>query len=1079
MSVSVGESLHTTSPEGVIPPVLTEAPLEVRPTTPERDGLKVLAADIRKNGDVLDRMSWLRRYHTAGATTLATTGIISLQQTLLANTIYPELAAASGGTILLAGVTGFVASHPLANRHQRKAVTSLIDSTHTLTTIFDGEPVEIYRSGKRKNPDLHVLWDGPADRDQTLESEAALHRFRNLKVLAEGTDARTVAVPVRILKDYDEGLTPSEGDTRDDWVKRIKKRAIVDERHGTEHVRDLSLEELDTVIANCEKAHNNEPLHTFMQILRSIKPNHPALKSYFPGVQDTARLPYLERSLRKGLERQLEDTDARRLPIDDWEDGPTHSREKTFRSGFLQVGSDGRARITWRDLQRYTETEQSEMLTHFRAATEHLESIGQYIGVIPPSKLELLCEMGAWLSIQGIITGSIKDDSSLSQVLRQVETVVPTGDAKPLPMGLQERTAHRLLFRDEHGDDISLRNLVGRRVGRTLAGLAVATTLGLGLGLANNQYLYTQLERSNQLFEDGGSEDGSPEARKIDELENAPVFRMTSNVLDLSTQFEYRMQELGARIFSPLDVESYRRPPENALRDRLVEGGQLSGVYGSDARVGNVPTDMNNQPVWELRTIGDMSTEGYWAESVFNQTDFTRLVWHRDAVDLGLDIPQTATDAEYYAAHDAAYQQLRQLPLAGSEAGPSGSRIEVSRSIRLSTNTVTAPGAQDYKGFGYDSGYYIVPIPVLQNTHIAAASIDGQPVKVLQLDSGREVLMVQASNGEHQLEYWLAAGGENPRAFGPVQFSADYEDKDYPEHRFDPLWEEAMGQPLPAGRRARVAAERDHIRSEFEYELAPLDMSHSGLEQVILNTPYRFAGTVLDNQEANCNVANTLLTLSNPGVLNYVEGFNNSNTTEQVANNTMYLSLSERHAWAVDGDAQIQDATPTKGLSADEAEFFSEDFKDPKTPEQERNETLKRYALYIIGVSGVLASAIGRRRLRNLPNDTRRSYAAARLRFVSDENLEIAHDTLNTALYSGGRQIDDAVFQGIVDRRQQQAEHPASIESFDAMFAHSSPKHVSAIVRGAKAQTTSKPGRRALNRSRRIAKWAMRTKPEN
>src|SRR5262249_23428770 len=142
-------------------------------------------------------------------------------------------------------------------------------------------------------------------------------------------------------------------------------------------------------------------------------------------------------------------------------------------------------------------------------------------------------------------------------------------------------------------------------------------------------------------------------------------------------------------------------------------------------------------------------------------------------------------------------------------------------------------------------------------------------------------------NGYVKLEYWLAKDPDfQLKARAPIT----EEGKPLPSNRFDQIWTEHLGQPPAADPDERLAQEQAYIKA-FKYRAQPL------VDEQVIRNDLSYADAVLDAQKANCNVANTLLTISNPTKLNYVIGFGNSNTKEQEASGTTYLSANEAHAW--------------------------------------------------------------------------------------------------------------------------------------------------------------------------------------
>jgi hypothetical protein len=226
------------------------------------------------------------------------------------------------------------------------------------------------------------------------------------------------------------------------------------------------------------------------------------------------------------------------------------------------------------------------------------------------------------------------------------------------------------------------------------------------------------------------------------------------------------------------------------------------------------------------------------------------------------------------------------------------------------------------------------------------------------------------------------------------------------EQGIQAAWDKAIPN-LPSDPKQREQAEEDYLRNNFTYNLAPLNNE----DQKSLDHQSKYAETVLRIKQGNCNIVGSLLAISNPTELNYVVGFNNGAGRPD---GTGYLSINEAHAWTVDKDAKIHDATPGGGKTADTSENFDDtSLADQKDDDRKKQEMI---GLGLLGAVG-LAAFINRRRLKAAKVVTQRKVATRRLDKTGDKDIHIAATTLDYASFApDSESLGDALMAKAVTR---------------------------------------------------------------
>jgi hypothetical protein len=357
-----------------------------------------------------------------------------------------------------------------------------------------------------------------------------------------------------------------------------------------------------------------------------------------------------------------------------------------------------------------------------------------------------------------------------------------------------------------------------------------------------------------------------------------------------------------------------------------------------------------------------------------------------------------------------------------------------------------------------------VNVPVLEGTKPVAARLgDGTPLRMATLSNGTPVLLVDThvTRGPQEIEYILAPDNSSrPHAVGPVLDASTPPIHSKAIPAVIRPWEQYIPGIASMTEAERLAAEEQYIRDNFTYSLNPMD-SDGPLKNTTLYTE-----AALEDEEANCNVANTLLAVGNPGLLNYVTGFHNNNTPEQEAANTMQLSTNEAHAWAVDRQGRIHDATPG-GVSPEDAAHFKENSADFKTPQDQRKELIIKIAagLGLLGLAGI--GFAGRKRLAGRARNVKRNLAAIRVAAADPVESRLAYEVLNHALYSDKR-LSRTNYRAAAERAHRTG--AAATDEAWLRFIDSHPADAvnEAVARNTQRAEPSPEARKALQRAARL-----------
>lgn len=441
-----------------------------------------------------------------------------------------------------------------------------------------------------------------------------------------------------------------------------------------------------------------------------------------------------------------------------------------------------------------------------------------------------------------------------------------------------------------------------------------------------------------------------------------PLNGAISNAMDYDLRFQHAFSDFVGNSGSIYDDES--EAGQDLSQSRATDNMRDTSL---SANVGNISSQgAQAAPLWKIESSG-ADTAGYWAQNTHNFLS-----------------PDMESGISWFPQENLDYKPI---PLQDT------ADIGISEPV-IKVSSVQGQEVDDY----LNGNQVFTSIPVLEGTYPIAIQVsqgdwgtnESTPVdaSAVQFENGTFGIVMPdsyssiAESGKVTLAYWLAPLDDASAlpygsvhatdAIEAVSFSAEPDattDLDAVSAAID-----ARYPDLPENGVARIEAVVRAIDETFNYELSPFEQGETpGLtEEKRARTIGEFAEIVLAEKEANCNVANTVLGTDNPEELNVVTGYYNKGANEQFD----ALSSTEGHLWTVDKTGQVHDATPSKGVDADEAEYFREDYSaedfEPNDyaadAAKKRLKTIER----IIGISILVGAAgIGYRKRKQLLSSAR------------------------------------------------------------------------------------------------------------
>ncbi len=1113
-------------------------------------GVVTKALDTIRKGDVFDSMRHFRGLRWVGGVTLM--GIVA--DIIYPVTTAPGSAATPGEIGMTAATVAVTtAAGPLVRAHERKKAQRVLKQQQALSNVV-GTQTEFMTSRDKERKDdehphpLNLRWYG-TDKEDPSPTELRGHLAR-IAAVSQIADIDHIVLPLAQVKPH----LPAREDfgqhlDQTDWMYQEKHRELWDERDGEEELVVVNQHELSELITGVEVPKGSVTLDTILHTLKKVHPMHRAHQWYeqLSNHQDqagddeervranaTAREianKKLAHIFQAQIDRPLEDitltydeddlgkfiavsrfvgtttlTDAGKklmlagkdaaaeIPEAAKNGGENGKKEKErienkrLLVGLTALTQGGEFYVKWQNPHAWHEQYRSPVHLNITAMCHMILNPDAY----PAKQVTEACEQAAWLTLQGISFTLMEGEGKHAP--SEVISLQDAPQDVSIAGTIQKRT-----YMSEYGEkggirrnrdrSISLnRTSKLRRTAHSAPYLIAAAAGGLIIGFGANKIVTNaDIKADNALYAQARA-DGYKDWHGDPKITDAVLNRIFSQVYNEDPLYRY----FGGPITTVLgDVYnltgSFERGVNGAegvigLQYTSSEMQSISkGILGTqpkecalcDAPTGNVDTNTKNEPVWYLQSYNGMSTEGYWVQSVFNHL-YEGMTWQSPYNIYTPGINKSVDDARPLLQPD---QLDKTKPL-----------VSIQQQVEFNFYNNSVPK--------FNPAYYtvdnniVMPIPVLRDAHVEAATllnptayINGAPavIRLATLPDGTQALVMPRMLGTVEtVQFWLAPGkGEELHASLPVQ-----PDGYVKPSRIDAEWEKILGRPLPKDPAERLQVEVDFIRNHFLYSLDPLKNEN------VINDRRAFAKAVLTGEKANCNVAASLLAISNPDLLNIVTGY--------LSSDPRFILGHDAHEWNLTSQGQL-DATPTnmtdaeakksaqfESISPDNSghnnngssssggsgqNFTSNGNGGLESPAQQRQVEFWK-ALDLLGEIVIAAGVFWQReRILRGVNKVGAWNAARSLDHRSTESMQLAHDALQFGLYSGkneGLQADR-------ERRAKYAvqEPPTSYELLDFFWQYATPEtmlHYTKLLRQREHESTDPALTAGLHDARKIIK---------
>ncbi len=905
-------------------PVITPEVAQVPHAGETNAAVAAVAAELKialdQHGDPFDQMRSLRR--TRGIGWLAAGTAVAGYHTSIF--YFDTLTATAGNLPIMAGAgAAMVAHNRLARRTERHHAVDQSDSpSNCLLRFADIEgcpsPIEVFDGHKRsKTGDGRTITWRPSPKTDDVPDEYVAQSLSQLKTIADGIDAQTVGLPYSYVKDLVQAPELREKFALfNRWFRHHKQLSAVNADQDPNREQEMMLvtnAELDTLIerAEVERDSGDEPLGTIIKVLEQYRPHHQAVGWH--NRRSSGDNTLVDKKMRgifkNALERQLTDTHVAKYKNEDLE----QVIERSAAFGRVHIQGDEPV-IEWRQAEKMLHIASTNLLGHHRVTLDDLKQILAHPESFSSSKVVTLCELAGWLTLVGHDVG-IMDDEMQPRAADGLSAMVLPDDNTNISFTTDVQNEHYKLSRRANRENAPhTSGFWAPRFVRNCMIASGALIAGTTIGTLHQAYADDHVaayhEQHNKSYDVDNPDDpivaANWQATLLFDALDGQALKAYSKIL----------QSIGMQ-YDPGQAERVRKLPTSGM-DELVDS--------RDVPVGNIPTEGENKPVWYIQSFGDMSAAGYWGEDLSSQ------MW------VGRDQIAWTNRSDLYGLPENKGEYIldRTTVLDATVADQTQPHLRLQREANFGPASPT----EYIHDMGSRQSYHRIAIPVLNGTKVVAANIDGKPadIKLHTTDYGASVLLVPeaTAKGYPIIEYWLAPDDAAPKPtfVEPLQtlnFGNFDSDRGAVQAEAIDIWQRHTGSLPPEGK-ARIESQKNYIRDNFEYELQPIDNGK------IFDDINVYAEFVLDDEEANCNVAATLLNLGNPNSLNLVSGYYNE---ENDAEGVGYLSVRDAHAWNVDEDGEIHDSTPASGLSNSEQEFFKENYPE-KAPMNEKAEQAKR-----------------------------------------------------------------------------------------------------------------------------------------
>lgn len=939
---------------------------------------------VRDQGDSLDA---IRAYSSLTGRLAQKVATAAVAGEALANMPFGIWAALGSAAVVTGGK--FAQGTVARRRAFKKAEHRLGIDAAELT----GERYELYRirNKQTKSHEVVMRWYGPQKDDEALAEPMTEHMYYVAKLAADN-GVKAIMIAPGMLKDDRETARKHAAETVQltSWLHDKKRFDISMDNQGDKHgpVLDVYTPQGLTALAGefGRRPKDMTDLGTIVETLRLRQPNHPLVTQYdtYAKAPVETRRELLQRTARASLERRMDDVAA---VLD--RSGSYPVRLKQHLSGRLSGDQ-----VTWLpdgQMHEGLAYEKTHLLKAIGLTAEQLDGILSNPETFSDRDVVRAMECAAYLHTARSVkiteqdtTAGMADESYLVQQKLVENTRQRIRGRTPLS---PETTTGKTLLNSRY-------RKLARNVLVAVTGSIIAYAPSLAYKTADHDYEYALADSQNQLVHElhlkSNKDLTFQEYEEANErtLQEHPILRDYFTASDV----------VGEGIMA-LDSWMHGRQFQS-FGDGPTLGSTSAPPTGLTSKAEGVGNVANSEPIpeWHLEPHG-MSDEGYWAADVGSSYDQTGN-W-QDVPAENYDVPPVDFDT---AAHPQYIRVTRQL---------------VKESIADT----------------------IFQLPVLEGTKPVAVNFADREVGLTDNRDGvySVVLGVKGvqleGNGNNTLEYWLVPdeNAGRPHVTKPTDFTGmDSRQQEV----IRSTWNRLLADPSARGI-ARAQEEKDYIQQHFTYSLAPLDPQTASNMRIAGLGFDDFTLSVLKNQEANCNIAATLLTLDNPE-LGAAWGYNNQDADHQ-------LMSTEAHMWTVDAAGDILDATPAaaQDSSSGTAVKNSQQNSDNSTTE-----------LLLAGTAVAAgAGAVGRRKLAA-------GYRSARLNTYSTRQLDQARQVANRAAFA--TDADPAK----VLPSEEGLTRAKALKDLGAHSLHS--EHVQASIDAALAARPNRATRRALKRARTV-----------
>lgn len=941
-------------------------------------------AHVQEHGDIIDNAKWLHRPACVGNIAVAGAGLAGFQ-------IGPEIATHPGasmisGAIVMGGalVTQRIIK-PVRVRKQKRNVEIVKNIYDNLSDNYRGDSLEIYtESAFRKPSNIHLVWEPlPKNQERDKFTENLLKINEDIKDL----DIKTVSIPHSSLKAFSLSKKP-ETRTRGSKLEKntpfnLATRAllvgdkIIDNTNSKDPLCVFTKPQLQELAKDILSQDCPDPLDTYMELLKGLRKRHPSLK-FFKGAKNQTKTDKhnLAKTLENSLSSKLDDTDF--VTVKD-PNGSYVGKDKISKKGRVHFSQKNRKpKIDWKSTSGQSLGEKSEDLMKFFGITEQdLLNLPNNIGKMTRNKATIACEIGAYLSLKN-----------------SIETPLPKRDLRVYAnndlksrykqRGMQTRLADRLYEKNPPKDSrerygLSISDYQGLRVVAASLGLAALAVAGIITSSKTSDYNDAYYEKHAQKIEKIAES-------KIAKNPEADIDETYRNVLGNYGSILFRVSQNTHQARNDFrDFIEDKMPEPEESDDRTQEGDESNADIFNDARtnIGDV-NESNNKPVWQIKSFNGMKSEGYWSESTSSSLQVSELSWHKFDFGQNLRATDDYQSGAYFNDPKKHLSQAKKLPKEPKDISNPYLYVQKKLNIPLS-----APG-----GLSQIAGKRIIDVPILENTEIVAARLNGSAgFRSMTLENGRQILIVGQDTPQKEIEYWLAPkkSANKPRFVEEIVHLNGPLLLEEPSN-LESTWKSILPESLSLKGLERINAQSSYLRSNFKYKLDPFngDKPPRGM--------FEYLKRIQAEKTGNCNTINTFLAISNPKDLNTATGFRNSNTSQQIKDNKMYLSTAESHLWTVDKKGDIHDATPALS-DGDYKDHFSENFTE--STEDSGIKNVDPGILLSGGMLGLIAlgsvARISRRKI--IKRNHRR--AVEKLETIIDKDKEISHEVFEHILFSG------------------------------------------------------------------------------